>query len=144
MRSTPRDPFRSAVILSFILPAARSLSKTPTERDWYQQRSSSLPTFRKIYQACDNIKVTGYQPLSPADVPMHTRGLHCLYETMLYTDKPWLAPMDYSSGDDKLRELNMYDIVFGSDFARNHYLTWSIVTPESPLIYSDFSCESTR
>ena len=97
---------------------------------------------QKIYQACDNINMTGYQPLSPADVPMHTRGLHCLYETMLYTDKPWLAPMDYSSGDDKLRELNMYDIVFGSDFARNHYLTWSIVTPESPLIYSDFSCES--
>ncbi len=97
---------------------------------------------QKIYQACDNINMTGYQPLSPADVPMHTRGLHCLYETMLYTDKPWLAPMDYSSGEDKLRELKMYDIVFGSEYTRSHYLTWSIVTPESPLIYSDFSCES--
>lgn len=97
---------------------------------------------QKIYQACDNINMTGYQPLSPADVPMQTRGLHCLYETMLYTDKPWLAPMDYASGEDKLRELNMYDIVFGSEYARSHYLTWSIVTPESPLIYSDFSCES--
>lgn len=97
---------------------------------------------QKIYQACDNINMTGYQPLSPEDVPLHTRGLHCLYETMLYTDKPWLAPMDYSSGADKRKELNMYDIVFGSDFVKNHYLTWSIVTPESPLIYSEFSCES--
>ena len=97
---------------------------------------------QKIYQACDNINMTGYQPLSPEDVPIRTRGLHCLYETMLYTDKPWLAPMDYSSGEDKLRELKMYEIVFGKDYVKDHYLTWSIVTPESPLIYSQFSCES--
>ena len=97
---------------------------------------------QKIYQACDNMNMTGYQPLSPEDVPLKTRGLHCLYETMLYTDKPWLAPMDYSSGDDKLRELKMYEIVFGKEYVKDHYLTWSIVTPESPLIYSQFSCES--
>ncbi len=97
---------------------------------------------QKIYQACDNINMTGYQPLSPDDVPIKTRGLHCIYETMLYTDKPWLAPMDYVSGADKHRELQMYEIVFGSDWVRNHYLTWSIVTPESPLVFSEFSCES--
>ena len=97
---------------------------------------------QKIYQACDNINMTGYQPLSPGDVPLKTRGLHCLYETMLYTDKPWLAPMDYVSGADKHRELQMYEIVFGPEFVRSHYLTWSIVTPESPLIFSEFSCES--
>ena len=97
---------------------------------------------QKIYQACDNINMTGYQPLSPGDVPLATRGLHCLYETMLYTDKPWLAPMDYVSGADKRRELQMYEIVFGSEYVRSHYLTWSIVTPESPLIFSEFSCES--
>ena len=97
---------------------------------------------QKIYQACENIDMTGYQPLSPQDVPMETRGLHCLYETMLYTDKPWLSPMDYVSGEQKRRELGMYEIVFGSDWVRNHYLTWSIVTPESPLVYSEYSCES--
>ena len=97
---------------------------------------------QKIYQACKNINMTGYQPLSPDDVPLKTRGLHCLYETMLYTDKPWLAPMDYVSGADKRRELHMYEIVFGEEFVRDHYLTWSIVTPESPLIFSEFSCES--
>lgn len=97
---------------------------------------------QKIYQACPNINMTGYQPLSPDDVPLQTRGLHCLYETMLYTSKPWLAPMDYVSGSDKRRELHMYEIVFGEEYVRNHYLTWSIVTPESPLIFSQFSCES--
>lgn len=97
---------------------------------------------QKIYQACDNINMTGYQPLSPDDVPLGTRGLHCLYETMLYTDKPWLAPMDYVSGEDKRRELGMYEVVFGSDYVKDHYLSWSIVTPESPLLYSEFSCES--
>ncbi len=97
---------------------------------------------QKIYQVCDNINMTGYQPLSPQDVPIETRGLHCLYETMLYTDKPWLAPMDYVSGEAKRRELGMYEIVFGAEWVRSHYLTWSIVTPESPLVFSAFSCES--
>ena len=107
--------------------------------------STTLQQFadlQKIYQACDNIDMTGYQPLSPQDVPMETRGLHCLYETMLYTDKPWLSPMDYVSGEQKRRELGMYEIVFGPEWVRKHYLTWSIVTPESPLVYSEYSCES--
>lgn len=97
---------------------------------------------QKIYQACDHVNMTGYQPVSPEDVPKKTRGLWCLYETMRYTDKPWLAPMDYSSGADKSRELDMYEIVFGREFVRSHYVTWSIVCPESPLVYSRFSCES--
>ena len=115
------------------------------DADGNRNNSASIKQFsdlQKIYQACDNINMTGYQPLSPDDVPLKTRGLRCLYETMMYTDKPWLAPMDYVSGADKRRELHMYEIVFGSDFVRNHYLTWSIVTPESPLVYSSFSCES--
>lgn len=97
---------------------------------------------QKIYQACDNVNMCGYQPLSPEDVPKKTRGLWCLYESMLYTDKPWLAPMDYSSGADKSRELDMYEIVFGKEYVNSHHVTWSIVCPESPMVYSRFSCES--
>ncbi len=97
---------------------------------------------QKLYQACGNINMTGYQPLSPSDVPMETRNLRCLYETMLYTDKPWLAPMDVGGKEDKRREIDMYRIVFGDDFVQNHYVTWSIVTPESPLVYGKDSCES--
>ncbi len=115
------------------------------DADGYRYNSTTIQQFsdlQKIYQACDNINMTGYQPLSPQDVPLKTRGLHCLLETMIYTDKPWLAPMDYSSGADKRRELQMYEIVFGSEWVRSHYLTWSIVCPESPLVFSEFSCES--
>ncbi len=97
---------------------------------------------QKIYQVCDNIDMAGYQPLSPSDVPLETRGLRCLYETMLYTDKPWLAPMDVGGTEDKRREIDMYRIVFGDDFVRSHYVTWSIVTPESPMVYGRDSCES--
>ena len=115
------------------------------EADGNRINSTTIQHFsdlQKIYQACDNINMTGYQPLSPEDVPSGTRGLHCLYESMVYTDKPWLSPMDYVSGAAKRRELGMYEIVYGSEWVRSHYLTWSIVTPESPLVYSEFSCES--
>lgn len=97
---------------------------------------------QKIYQACDNINMTGYQPLSPNDVPLEKRGQYCLLETMIYTDKPWLAPMDHVKGEDKRKQLRMFEIVYGKDWMRSHYLTWSIVTPESPLVFSEFSCES--
>ena len=115
------------------------------EADGTRHPSATIRRFsdlQKLYQACDNINMTGYQPLSPDDVPLKTRGFHCLFETMLYTDKPWLAPMDMVSGEEKRKQLQMYEIVFGADWVKNHYLTWSIVTPESPLVYSAYSCES--
>jgi len=115
------------------------------ERGGVRRTDTTIEDFinlQKIYQACENIDMTGYQPLSPSDVPQNTRGLRCLYETMLYTDKPWLAPMDVGGKEDKRREIDMYRIVFGDEFVRNHYVTWSIVTPESPLVYNQLSCES--
>ncbi len=115
------------------------------DADGMRHNSTTIQNFsdlQKIYQALPNMNMTGYQPISPDDVPIKTRGLHCLYETMLYTDKPWLSPMDYVSGADKHRELEMYEIVYGKDYLKDHYLTWSIVTPESPLTFSEFSCES--
>ena len=98
--------------------------------------------FQKIYQYCDNIDITGYQPVSAIDKPAGLRGLYCLRETMLYTDKPWLAPMDYVGGEEKKRILDMYAVVFGNDFLKDHYLTWNIVCPESPLSFCEKSCES--
>lgn len=97
---------------------------------------------QKLYQYCRNMNMAGYQPLSPTDVFMATRSLHCLYASMKYSDKAWLAPMDNNAGEDKNRELGMYDIIYGENYLKDHYVTWSIVTPESPLSYSKFSCES--
>lgn len=107
--------------------------------------STSIKDFenlQKIYQACENIDMAGYQPLSPIDVPLKTRNLRCLAASMIYSDKPWLAPMDNNSGEEKRAELKMYELVFGQGYLKDHYVTWSIVTPESPFIYTEFSCES--
>lgn len=97
---------------------------------------------QKLYQYCTNMNMAGYQPLSPADVPLNTRNLRCLYASMKYSDKAWLAPMDNNSGEDKQKELGLYELVYGSGYLKDHYVTWSIVTPESPMVYSKFSCES--
>ena len=96
---------------------------------------------QKIYQACDNMDITGYQPISVSDVPARLRGLHCNYATMLYTDKPWLAPMDFYNIQQKKECLEMYEIALGSEFVSNHHVTWHLVTPESPMIYSPSACE---
>lgn len=116
--------------------------KTADGRRYSNTTMEDFANLQKVYQACDNINMAGYQPLSPMDVPLKTRNLRCLGASMVYSDKPWLAPMDNNSGEDKKVELGMYELVFGKDFLKNHYVTWSIVTPESPFIYSKFSCES--
>lgn len=105
-------------------------------------RMEDFENLQKIYQVCGNMDMAGYQPLSPVDVPLRTRNLRCLAASMIYTDKPWLAPMDNNRGIDKRKELGMFELVFGKGFLENHYVTWSIVTPESPLMYSESSCES--
>ena len=98
--------------------------------------------FQKIYQHCGNIDMAGYQPCYASDKPPEIRGLCCLKETMTYTDKPWLAPMDYVGGEEKKRIMDMYSVVFGDGFLRDNYVTWNVVCPESPLKYDRKSCES--
>ena len=97
---------------------------------------------QKLYQALPEIAMTGYQPLTPADVDTGERGLRCLYEAMLWTDKPWLAPMDYTDGAEKRRLLRLLERFWGADFMRDKYVTWSIVCPESPLVFSRTTCET--
>ena len=98
--------------------------------------------FQKVYQSCDNIDMTGYQPGYASDKPPGIRGLCCLKETMAYTDKPWLAPMDYVGGKEKERIMDMYGVVLGDGFLKDNYVTWNVVCPESPLKYDRKSCES--
>lgn len=108
------------------------------------RRSANLEDFanlQKIYQACDNINITGYQPLSPGDVPQRLKGMYCAYNTMLHTDKPWLAPMDFVGIEEKDEILDLYEIVFGADFMRENYVTWNVVSPNSPMLYTDIACE---
>lgn len=114
----------------------------PAEKRVAETSIKDFEDLQKIYQYCKNMNMAGYQPLSPCDVPLKTRNLRCLLASMKYSDKAWLAPMDNNSGEEKHQELKMFEMVYGQNFLENHYVTWSIVTPESPLVYSKFSCES--
>jgi len=109
-----------------------------------QRRAATLEDYRnlqKIYQYCPNMDMTGYQPVSISDADPRLAGLYGMYETMLYTDKPWLAPMDLRDIKQKQACVRMYEIAMGEDFVKNHYVTWHLVSPESPLIYPPTACE---
>lgn len=49
---------------------------------------------QKVYQACENIPIAGYQPMSPSDVPQRYKGMYMTYESFKHCDKPLLAPME--------------------------------------------------
>lgn len=97
---------------------------------------------QKVYQACDNIPIAGYQPMSPSDVPQRYKGMYMTYESFKHSDKPLLAPMELDSITEKEENLKLYEVAFGTEgFCKDHYVTWHAVCPNSPLFYSDFACE---
>lgn len=98
--------------------------------------------FQTLYQACDNVNIAGFQPLSPMDTPDRTKGLYCTFESMKNCNKPILSPMELETIAKKEEVLNLFDIYYGEkDYIQNHYLTWHAVCPNSPYFYSDFACE---
>lgn len=100
---------------------------------------------QKVYQACDNVNISGFQPLSPSDVNSRTKGLYCTLASMQNCDKPLLSPMELDTVEQKEECLKMYDIAFGNDgFLEKHYVTWHAVCSNSPFFYSDFACEGIR
>ena len=112
------------------------------------RRSPTLGDFadlQKIYQACSELDIAGYQPLSPIDVPDRTKGLHCVLESMKHSDKPILSPMELDTVVQKEECLKLFEIAYGKDgYLDNHYVTWHAVCPNSPLFYSDFACEGIK
>jgi trimethylamine--corrinoid protein Co-methyltransferase len=137
------NPSRSVTIGQglCIHPAGGEVFLLTRDNQRRQATLSDYGDFQKVYQSCPNMDMTGYQPLSPMDVPKAERGLRCLYETMLYTDKPWLCPMDYVDKREKERLIGMYQVVFGKDYVDSHYVTWNVVCPESPLVFCAMACE---
>ena len=101
--------------------------------------------FQKVYQACPNVDIAGYQPISPGDVDKRVMGLHCLMASLKNSDKPVLSPMELETIEEKVECLKFFDVAYGrEDYVKDHYLTWHIATPNSPLFYSDFACEGIR
>lgn len=111
-------------------------------------RNATLEDFsnlQKVYQALDNVDICGYQPVSPSDVSKRVLGLHCLNASFKNCDKPILSPMELETIEEKEECLKLFDIVYGKEgYVKEHYLTWHIATPNSPLFYSEFACEGIR
>ncbi|HIZ76955.1 MAG TPA: trimethylamine methyltransferase family protein [Firmicutes bacterium] len=113
-----------------------------------KRRTATLEDFsnlQKVYQALDNVDICGYQPVSPSDVNKRVMGLHCLLASFKNSDKPILSPMELETIEEKEECLKLFDIVYGKEgYVQEHYLTWHIATPNSPLFYSEFACEGIR
>ena len=95
-----------------------------------------------LYQALPNIDIGGYEPVSLNDVDERMRGIVGMYESFKHCDKPVLSPMSLETIQKKQEVLRLYNIAFGSDtYTDDHYVTWHIVCPNSPLFYSQFACD---
>ena len=95
-----------------------------------------------LYQALPNIDIGGYEPVSLNDVDKRMRGLVGMYESFRHCDKPLLSPMSLETVQKKREVIRLYDIAFGTDgYTDGHYVTWHIVCPNSPLLYSQFACD---
>jgi len=98
-----------------------------------------------LYQALPNIDIGGYEPVSLNDVDERMRGAVGMFESFKHCDKPLLAPMSLETVQKKREILRLYNIGFGSDnYTDDHYVTWHIVCPNSPLFYSQFACDGIR
>jgi trimethylamine--corrinoid protein Co-methyltransferase len=85
-----------------------------------RRRSPTLADFadlQRLYQACANMDIAGYQPISPMDVPDGLKGLRCVLETLRASDKPVLSPMELGTVRQKLEVLRLLDIAFGGNGA---------------------------
>lgn len=107
---------------------------TPTMKDYAD--------LQKIYHACDQIDMVGYQPVSPLDIPERTKGLHCAFTTMKHSDKPMVSPMELDTNQQRIECLDLFEIAYGKGFLDENYVTWQIVCPNSPYFYTSFACEA--
>lgn len=95
-----------------------------------------------LYQALPNIDIGGYEPVSLNDVDKRMRGIVGMFESFKHCDKPLLSPMSLDTIQKKEEVIRLYNIAFGSDdYTDEHYVTWHIVCPNSPLFYSQFACD---
>ena len=112
------------------------------------RRAPTLKDFanlQKLYHACENIDIGGYQPLSPGDVAEEVKGLYCMLQSFRHCSKPLLSPMELDTVKQKEECLEIFNVAYGKEnYIENHYLTWHAVCPNSPYFYSDFACEGIK
>ena len=112
-----------------------------------QRRSPTLKDFsdiQKVYQACKNIDIAGYAPISPHDLAPRTKNLWTTLESLKASDKPILSPMEVDTIEKKEEIFRLFEIGFGKDWVADNYFTWHIVCPNSPYFFSEFACDGIK
>ncbi|MDR2035644.1 MAG: trimethylamine methyltransferase family protein, partial [Coriobacteriales bacterium] len=99
---------------------------------------------QKLYQACENVDIAGYAPVSPCDVPRRTKSLWTVFESFKNCDKPLLSPMEIETVKKKEEVFKLFEIYFGKGWLNEHYATWHTVCPNSPYFWSEFACDGIR
>ncbi len=107
-----------------------------------QATRKDFAELQMLYQALPNIDIGGYEPVSLNDVDKRMRGIVGMFESFKHCDKPLLSPMSLETIQKKEEVIRLYNIGFGSDtYTDDHYVTWHIVCPNSPLFFSQFACD---
>jgi len=121
---------------TFIRDYKGALRMNPTLEDF--------ANLQKLYQACNNVDISGYAPVSPCDVPQRTKSLWTVLESFKNGDKPILSPMEIETVQKKEEVFDLFDIFFGKGWLDSHYATWHSICPNSPYFFSEFACDGIR
>ncbi len=141
------DPQKSVTVGEGLLihPAGGEVFVTDRKGKRHTPTLKDFADLQKVYQACDNINIAGFQPVSPMDVNERVKGLYCVLSSMQNSDKPILSPMELDTIEQKEECLQLFNIAFGEEgYLDNHYVTWHAVCSNSPFFYSDFACEGIK
>lgn len=141
---TARDKQRSVTVGEGLLihPPGGEIFVSDLDNGRRKGTLKDFANLQKLFQACDDIDIAGYQPISPEDVDTDFRGLYCTYESIKHTNKPMLSPMQLDNTQQMRESLELMEISFGGKgFFKDNYCTWQAVCPNSPLTYSDYACD---
>lgn len=141
------NPARSVTVGEGLLihPAGGEVFVADHEGNRHTPTLKDFADLQKVYQACDNVDIAGFQPLSPMDVKERVKGLYCVLSSMQNSDKPILSPMELDTIQQKEECLRLFEIAHGEEgYLDRHYVTWHAVCSNSPFFYSNFACEGIK
>jgi trimethylamine---corrinoid protein Co-methyltransferase len=94
-----------------------------------------LNNLQKLNHMASSVHIAGGTIVEPVDIPVPHRHMHMAYSGLKYSDKPIIGNVTARSRAEDTME--MMDIVFGAEFARNNTVTTSLINANSPLVWDD-------
>jgi trimethylamine--corrinoid protein Co-methyltransferase len=92
-----------------------------------------LNDLQKLNHMASSVHIAGGPIVEPVDVPVEHRHLHMAYSGLKYSDKPIIG--NVTSRERAEDTIEMCEIVFGVEFARNNCCTTSLINSNSPLVW---------